>query len=1514
MSTSWWSRRSGPKPIVTDLPPNHYCPPSSSAASSASVASPYDASSPHHSRGSGAAQPRAGVPSAHPTSSYAPLATSLAPSNRSNNMRKPSKDSHIKIVHPPSVLSSGSSSTFGNFFGIGGGGSRSRKLSEAGYSINGGDNTTDASSISTNPKSSSRNRAYTLSTSTTSTRWPITPISTDGDFQQNTVRTRSDSTTSALSRRVGSQLPSLLSVEEYDPFASNTNSFNVLPTPPPLTPDSQSFGDLLNSTFKLPPTSPLKDEYFDGRTYGGGERPGKDSSRLLVQPLNLSRRPSAPPLKTSSTLASPATHEPGPNSAGPFTKKPMPLLPFRSSKQTKEKKLPEPVSEKSETASRFGNLLRPRAATPSSRMSTHSTDSSGRSGTLSSLGTRQPLQPTTAPTSPSFLFVNEQSSHHAVSTKSSQSDLTNLTRKHSVQRHPLSHQSSSQSLAPTPSPVRDTSKRRGVFLSVKPFAETTTAVTMPPATIQLTSPHSSTRRPRPVSNQSNSSNDSLKGRLRASLAVTVHEMDDMIMGTTKAGGIDLEMELDSELGHMAVNSLARETETEALDIEERDSVVEIILPPTDSNDIPRAKVSPILCERGEETGAFELLLPPKPGGDGHSPSSALSSSAEKYFISPYPSGMPVVGSFDSEEARESSDDEGGMIPLPTPACVVERGTEFMIEPLPKEERKKPVVVPLKLVGSSKSHDISMVEPRAAMTPEPKSEAAPQPVVLHRARGALEMIQDAIVNAAAATSQVLLHPMSSHDDPSTPTPTATTTPLLRHGTSAMPLMRGSSSHLHTHNADSSPNTSPQHPSRLYIPSKPSLTSSQSNSSTTSLRSPLTPMHFRSNPVMNNIAASTSQVSFTSTKSGKSPYALDKVEDEDEEDELSDLDQSFVTSRSSIRKRRGSEPASTKSRMDPALGTSFGVQNFGSMMSGTSPPSPSIPVPTKHRKWSRDTTSPSPPSGKMGSPNAGRGRNHTSSGPPSALAMLGTSSMQSFMRAMASSTAAGSISEDGGASVYSAKTTTMGPKRQKSFTHQLNAPPIPLLRHFSSFTATKAPSTLGMGPGHLSSPGSPVIGPIGGSAKSESGHQATPSRRKAAGRESKTSSQGTVGPKGETMDGEPEWAQERSRYVKDDDAKSLAVTLNRFTLTDRHSLEGDGGPSTSLTDSVASSPSAKSPARKGRSTSPVRSDYSMHILPPSQLLRVGEIFDGDSKHANRDRDLAELAEEDDLLHGDFEDMGSVLDEAGGPTWGMESLLREPSPLPVTFGNRTTTPMMAIFEGRQSSSRPFTSDSTSSNRSHGFGMTPFRRPSISQGSVTTSGGRGGPLSPPPARSRLPRSSISSSTRSIPGSNASPLTPAPRTRAISNTDTGSVDRRSTAQSTIASTGSRSIQTVASGGPSPRNSLRSPSNPGVKAVNSQDQVVAPPKKPLSTLDKTRGMMKRQTLKPSFLDIDFDDEADEPEEAQVGRHESKPSWVGSNRTLRGMSNGLISDKMQRLKRESLSFLDLDRGSMDSIRD
>jgi len=72
------------------------------------------------------------------------------------------------------------------------------------------------------------------------------------------------------------------------------------------------------------------------------------------------------------------------------------------------------------------------------------------------------------------------------------------------------------------------------------------------------------------------------------------------------------------------------------------------------------------------------------------------------------------------------------------------------------------------------------------------------------------------------------------------------------------------------------------------------------------------------------------------------------------------------------------------------------------------------------------------------------------------------------------------------------------------------------------------------------------------------------------------------------------------------------------------------------------------------------------------------------------------------------------------------------------------------------------------------------------------------------------------------------------------------------------------------------------------------------------------------LEINFDDDDGEDEnegnEGGVGhrRHESKPSFTSSISTVKG--DGLAVDQVERFKRQSCSFLDMERGSLESIRD
>lgn len=273
--------------------------------------------------------------------------TSLAPSlTASSHKSRKDSDARIKVVSPTSnnTPSTSTSTSFGNFFGIGGG--KPKRPPDFNYpppiDVKVEPSVLSSNASTTTKSTGSRNRAYTLSGSTSSTRWPITPVtSVEGESQYLAVRGRSDSlasqaTSSLSAKRTGggkTQLPALLSVEEFDPFASKTNTFYMYPTPPPLTPDSQSFGELLNTTFNLPP-SPLRDEYeYEDAGFGASSRKSKPKPDVIA-PLRLTRRPSAPPLHTiTPNPASPLSQTSGPSSAGPLGKKQVPLLPFRNGKE-----------------------------------------------------------------------------------------------------------------------------------------------------------------------------------------------------------------------------------------------------------------------------------------------------------------------------------------------------------------------------------------------------------------------------------------------------------------------------------------------------------------------------------------------------------------------------------------------------------------------------------------------------------------------------------------------------------------------------------------------------------------------------------------------------------------------------------------------------------------------------------------------------------------------------------------------------------------------------------------------------------------------------------------------------------------------------------------------------------------------------------------------------------------------------------------------------------------------------
>lgn len=356
--SSWWSRKTGAKPspapsIQTNV---------SSAASS--ITSP--ASSSRYGQSSYSSMPRSATNAtspntngyldpyqSHPRKDSAP--PRLTHSSHSYDSRlEPSSASgsaasRREAVSRPRTAQTESSSLLGGFLGLGSTKPKRPSTSQTGvHSAPGTVQETieiKADWLERQPPridttfTSTRNRAYTLSGSTATSGFPVTPATSYGDhdspLQSAGGRGRSDSASSqpsSLSRRA-KRLPSLLAVEEYDPFAaSNTHSFYITATPPALTPDS---------TYFQPPINPRQRVASEGGAYYEpgtfGHRSGGAPKAEIINPLKLPRRPSAPPPSSHNQRLGAPPAKPSPNSAGPFSKKQLPLLPFRA-KSSKEKK------------------------------------------------------------------------------------------------------------------------------------------------------------------------------------------------------------------------------------------------------------------------------------------------------------------------------------------------------------------------------------------------------------------------------------------------------------------------------------------------------------------------------------------------------------------------------------------------------------------------------------------------------------------------------------------------------------------------------------------------------------------------------------------------------------------------------------------------------------------------------------------------------------------------------------------------------------------------------------------------------------------------------------------------------------------------------------------------------------------------------------------------------------------------------------------------------------------------
>lgn len=357
----------------------------------------------------------------------------------------------------------------------------------------------------------------------------------------------------------------------------------------------------------------------------------------------------------------------------------------------------------------------------------------------------------------------------------------------------------------------------------------------------------------------------------------------------------------------------------------------------------------------------------------------------------------------------------------------------------------------------------------------------------------------------------------------------------------------------------------------------------------------------------------------------------------------------------------------------------------------------------------------------------------------------------------------------------------------------------------------------------------------------------------------------------------------------------MTLNRGPNSTSYD-DPDESMSSSFHDSIsdATHSSTVSISKTGKNTSPSKTDFTttMHIVPPSELLRLGEVDHEESRPILSPK-FGGLSEMEDLLHGDFEDMSTNLRDPEGSTW-LTELGAHPGLSPF---NPRTTSMMPIYKGKEPAigqglpppmrglARPSTGTTRrdSSNSKVSSIYTQGRRPSTSQASSGVSGVRGGPLSPPPLRSRLPRSSISSSMRSIPGIThpvgpPNPLAPPPsRSRANSS---------STLPAHPTSVKSQPRRGSEMSNPPVKESTPTPI-PVPDGFGELPDRFALNKK-LSLLGTSAQRKKRISLKPSFLDIDFEEDDD-----------------GMDAIRNPAESRLIED----------SFLDLSRGnSMDSMRE
>ncbi|KAG8958014.1 hypothetical protein FRC03_009541 [Tulasnella sp. 419] len=1313
------------------------------------------------------------------------------------------------------------------------------------------------------PYSSSRARAQTVSS--TSTRPPLTPADS-ADHADRPVfrRDRSDSSVSDFNSntmaRKAQQMPSLLHVEQYDPFATHSDSVYVVSSTPPVHPyrrekDSGAVSPFQQQQARVPidPSfrpRPADNGYIEGSITGRPPAVPSGPGHLGTSPLKIMpRRPSAPPSfnPTSNTLAiSPVTPNVGPSSAGPTTKKHLPL-PFRAKSQ-KEK-------SRNDVGDASAGYLLPKNSASASRIYRYSGTSTNSAGSNSanSSATHLPLSP--GQTTAEHLAVN------------------------SIQLDPTS----SKTHVPPPIPTLhlNTTEPRlgpqsGANGSMSPVALSPTEVNVNAVRTHL-------------SQESKASLDGRNKRLRAALAVSVQELSEDLALKKSPRNSD---------GSSSGPSPSRPPD---LDLSAQ------TLPQLHfDGPSPVNGRSPALTPKEVEHGTYELLVPPKAAFNSEknqhvgTPTSVygapsfiaepLMSPGDHFFASPYPSGLATVPIPFALFGRKSEDSAAAVRPS-------------ISEDMHSQESE--VVLMGKSVDDQDFVARLGHSPILEQFPSPPTTSPPSSRK-SSASGVSGKEEEVLEGKSERMARMIM------TMPEMQTPVKQLAPI------AIPPRPPVNAKSPLSSSVTSPITADSPDSPLFIVP-------------TSAVQP-----FASRPkagLGQNPDANVSTLSFSSSVSGgigdSSPVF---AEEEDEDSDLDDF--AGKKSRSGSRSRRGSEGASGFL----PIGTSFGTKSALKSFRSTTPP----PLPTKVTPNLTPSHTPSSKSSILHQAAVGVGLRRPRTGSSSSgLIGMNIGSSPVFTNLMStlsltSSTHSGAGDEKAPRKQKSfnvlspplppvpplrhcnsfnppSSTTNSGMDAAGAYKSDVEgnghgSKKKGLTRRSSRTSVTKS---LGLGFGDRSVSG----GSEGKFKKSQSGHQASQS--------SGATMIGDVGPKGEIVEKECEWPKEnlKSKFAAralEDDTRSL-MTLNAIPghgLHGRGSIDDASGSGSSWWEDgrpfspdhtqspvsmlrSVSTPFSKSAAAinglRQKSVSPTRNDFRpMHIMDPSELIKVGREAENGGLGAKADYD-------DDLMKQDFEDfvssangvLGEDLD--GGQTW-LSELGALDGAVAVGINARliqtSATRRGAASVNRGLPHRPKTGNGRSDSiKSHASSL-PLqrRRPSTSQASMSSiptlssvlgsSSGHsrslvpGGPLAPPPPRSRLPtRTSISSSMRSlpmpIPSSNTpGPLSPPPpRARALSggsnrlfNQVTGG---RRTSDSTV--TGA--------------DLSRAPSQATTTSVASS--AYAP--KRVDSLRRPGIRNNRQSMKPSFLDIEFeDDDAEGPGKA-----------------------GAVDS----------SFLDMDRGnSMETTRD